>query len=139
MWLLDMFQNPLWYGVSRLTLDRQRIVATTVCSFDFLRLQVEKKLVGPVELFLKENPNVGRASGGEPSSGLRTELADEALLGLLRCCQCPSSDPGHKLPPDVVVGLADLWGTFVLADISHRRQFPMPSTLEKTRYSVDPD
>jgi hypothetical protein len=139
MWLLDMFRNPLWYWVSRLALNRRRIVATALCSYDFLRQQVEKKLVEPVETFLRENPSAGRSSGSELAGGLRTELADEALLGLLRCCKCPASDPGHKLPPDVVVGLADLWGTFVLADISHRLQLPMPSTLEKTQYSADPE
>ncbi len=139
MWLLDMFRNPLWYWVSRLALNRRRIVATALCSYDFLRQQAEKKLVGPVESFLLENPGAARSSGAELAGALKTELADEALLGLLRCCKCPASDPGHKLPRDVVVGLPDLWGTFVLADIGHRLGLPMPSTLDQTQYSADPD
>lgn len=138
MWLLDMFRNPLWCWISRLALNRRRIVATALCSFDFLRQQVEKKLIVPAESFLRETPGAAKPVMGL-TAGLRTQLADEALLGLLRCCKCPASDPGHKLPPDVVVGLADLWGTFILADISHRLDRPVPSTLDRTDFSEDPD
>ncbi|MEJ2010543.1 MAG: hypothetical protein P8Z30_20715 [Acidobacteriota bacterium] len=99
---------------------------------------MEKKLLGPVESFLRENPEAATAGRGL-TSALRTELADEALLALLRCCQCPASDPGHKVPPDVVAELPALWGTFVLSDLSHRLGHPVPGTLDKTGYSADPE
>ena len=99
MWLLDMLRNPLWYWVSRLALNRRRLVSTALCSYDFLRQQVEKKLVAPAEAFLKENPHVARTSRGKWAGGLITELADEAMLGLLHAAE--DTPPGQQMDPNM--------------------------------------
>jgi hypothetical protein len=137
MWLLDRFSNPLWYGISRLDKPRRRTVATTLCAYDFLRQQVEKKLVGSVESYLRENRDPSKAGIGL-TLAVRTELAEEALMALLWSCTCPAFDPGLKLPREVVVHLPEVWGSFVLADVNHRLDRSGPATLDKTGYSEDP-
>ena len=138
MWVLDRFSNPLWYKISRLDKTRRRIVATTLCAYDFLRQQVEKKLVGPVELYLSTNPDASKVAGRALTVELRTRLVDEALMALLWSCTCPAFDPGLKLPREVVVHLPEVWGSFVLGDVNHRLNRAVPDTLDKTGYSENP-
>lgn len=137
MWLLDRFTNPLWYKISRLDKPRRRTVATTLCAYDFLRQQVEKKLVGPVETYLRENRDAAQVGIGLTLS-VRTRLVDEALTALLWSCTCPAFDPGLKLPREVVIHLPDIWGSFVLGDVNHRLNRSATTTLDKTGYSEDP-
>jgi hypothetical protein len=138
MWLLDRFSNPLWYKASRLDKARRRTVATALCAYDFLRQQVEKKLVGPVESYLSENPDASKAAGRALTVALRTQLVDEALMALLWSCTCPAFDPGLKLPRHVVPHLPEVWGDFVLGDVNHRLNRSTPATLDQTGYSEDP-
>ena len=138
MWLLDRFSNPLWYKISRLDKVRRRTVATALCAYDFLRQQVEKKLVGPLESYLTENRQAADAAGVHLTVALRTELLDEALQALLWSCTCPAFDPGLKLPREVVIHLPEVWGSFVLGDVNHRLNRSTPATLDKTGYSEDP-
>lgn len=138
MWVLDRFSNPLWYKISRLDKTGRRIVATTLCAYDFLRQQVEKKLVGPVESYLSTNPDASKVAGRALTVELRTRLVDEALMALLWSCTCPAFDPGLKLPREVVVHLPEVWGSFVLGDVNHRLNRAVPDTLDKTGYSEDP-
>ena len=138
MWVLDRFSNPLWYKVSRLDKPRRRTVATALCAYDFLRQQVEKKLIGPVESYLDANPDASKAAGRMLTDPLRTQLVDEALMALLWSCTCPAFDPGLKLPREVVIHLPEVWGSFVLGDVNHRLQRTGPDTLNKTGYSEDP-
>ena len=137
MWVLDRFTNPLWYKVSRLDKSRRRTVATALCAYDFLRQQVEKKLVGPVESYLRETRDPSKAGIGL-TTGVRTQLVDEALMALLWSCTCPAFDPGLKLSRVVVVHLPEVWGSFVLADVNHRLNRSSPDALDKTGYSEDP-
>ncbi|HKT12213.1 MAG TPA: hypothetical protein VJW77_10360 [Terriglobia bacterium] len=137
MWLLDKFSNPLWYKVSRLDKRRRRTVATTLCGYDFLRQQAEKKLLGPVETYLREYRNPTQVGIGL-TAVVRTELVDEALLALMWSCTCPAFDPGLKLPREVVVHLPEVWGSFVLADVNHRLNRSAPATLDKIGYSENP-
>jgi len=136
MWLLDKFSNPLWYKISRLDKPRRRTVATTLCAYDFLRQQAEKKLVGPVETYLREKRDPAQAGIGL-TTAVRTQLVDEALMALLWSCTCPAFDPGLKLPREVVIHLPEVWGSFVLADVNHRLNRSAPATLDKTGYSED--
>jgi hypothetical protein len=138
MRLLDRFTNPLWYRASRLRKERRRIVATTLCAYDFLRQQAEKKLISPVETYLRENPNAVKAAAPGLTADLRTRLVDEALLALLWSCTCPAFDPGLKLPRGVVTHLPEVWGSFVLADINHRLNRSAPNRLDQAGYSEDP-
>jgi len=138
MWLLDRFSNPLWYKASRLGKARRRTVATALCAYDFLRQQTEKKLIGPVESFLRENPHASTVAGIGLTAALRTQLADEALLALLWSCTCPAFDPGLKLPRELVIRLPEVWGAFVLGDVNHRLNRSAPATLDQTGYSEDP-
>ncbi len=138
MWVLDRFSNPLWYKISRLDKPRRRTVATTLCAYDFLRQQVEKKLVGPVESYLSANPDASKVAGRALTVTLRTQLADEALVALLWSCTCPAFDPGLKLPREVVVHLPEVWGSFVLGDVNDRLNRSVLGTLDKTGYSEDP-
>jgi hypothetical protein len=138
VWVLDRFSNPLWYKISRLDKPRRRTVATTLCAYDFLRQQVEKKLVGPVESYLSANPDASAVAGRALTVELRTQLVDEALMALLWSCTCPAFDPGLKLPREVVVHLPEVWGSFVLGDVNHRLNRSVPDTLDKTGYSEDP-
>ena len=137
MWLLDRFSNPLWYRASRLDKRRRRTVATTLCAYDFLRQQVEKKLVGPLETYLREQRDPSRTGIGL-TGAVRTELVDEALMALLWSCTCPAFDPGLKLPREVVPHLPEIWGGFVLADVNHRLNRSTPATLDLTGYAEDP-
>ena len=137
MWPLDRFSNPLWYKASRLDRRRRRTVATTLCAYDFLRQQVEKKLVGPLETYLREHRDPSRVSIGL-TGAVRTELVDDALMALLWSCTCPAFDPGLKLPPEVVPHLPEIWGGFVLADVNHRLNRTTPATLDQTGYAEDP-
>ncbi len=137
MWLLDRYSNPLWHKASQLDRRRRRTVATTLCAYDFLRQQVEKKLIGPVESYLR-----GHRNPAQPDIGLtqavRTELVDEALMALLWSCICPAFDPGLKLPRELVPHLPEVWGGFVLGDVKHRLNRSTPATLDQTGYSEDP-
>jgi hypothetical protein len=137
MWLWDRFSNPLWHKISRLDKPRRRTVATTLCAYDFLRQQVEKKLVGPVEPYLREHRDPSNAASGL-TTGVRTQLVDEALMALLWSCTCPAFDPALKLPREVVPHLPEVWGGFVLADVNHRLNRSMPAKLDQTGYSEDP-
>ena len=137
MWLLDRFSNPLWYKVSRLDKRRRRTVATTLCAYDFLRQQAEKKLLAPVESYLREHRDPAQVGIGL-TLAVRTQLVDEALIALLWSCTCPAFDPGLKLPREVVVHLPEIWGSFVLADVNHCLHRSVPATLDKTGYSEDP-
>jgi hypothetical protein len=137
MWLLDRFSNPVWYKASRLDKRRRRSVATTLCAYDFLRQQVEKKLVGPVETYLRENRDPSQAGIGL-TAAVRTQLVDEALMALLWSCTCPAFDPGLKLPREVVPHLPVVLGSFVLADVNHRLNRSTPTSLDQTGYSEDP-
>ena len=138
MWVLGRFSNPLWYKISRLDKPRRRTVATTLCAYDFLRQQVEKKLVGPVESYLGANPDASKVAGRALTVELRTQLEDEALIALLWSCTCPAFDPGLKLPREVVVHLPEVWGGCVLGDVNHRLNRSGPDTLDKPGYSEDP-
>ncbi|TAM84562.1 MAG: hypothetical protein EPN47_00135 [Acidobacteria bacterium] len=137
MWLPGKFSNPLWRKVSRLDKRRRRTVATTLCAYDFLRQQVEKKLTGPLESYLREKRDPAQAGIGL-TGALRTELVDEALMALLWSCTCPAFDPGLKLPRKVVPHLPEVWGGFVLSDVNRRLGRSSPATLDKTGYSEDP-
>lgn len=137
MWLLDRYSNPLWHKASRLDKRGRRTVATTLCAYDFLRQQVEKKLIGPVESDLREKRNPKQAGIGL-STAVRTELVDEALMALLWSCTCPAFDPGLKLPRELVPHLPEVWGGFILGDVNHRLDRSIPATLDKTGYSEDP-
>jgi hypothetical protein len=137
IWLLNKFSNPVWYKISRLDKPRRRTVATILCAYDFLRQQAEKKLVGPLETYLREHRDPAQASIGL-TLAVRTKLVDEALMALLWSCTCPAFDPGLKLPREVVIHLPEVWGGFVLADVNHRLNRSVPATLDKTGYSEDP-
>ena len=138
MGLLDRFSNPLWSKVSRLDRSRRRTIATALCAFDFLQQQVEKKLIGLVESYLRQNPHASTAAGIGLTAALRTQLADEALMALLWSCTCPAFDPALRLPREVVTHLPEVWGTFVLGDVNHRLNRSTPATLDRTGYSEDP-
>jgi hypothetical protein len=137
MWLLNKVSNPVWYKISRLDKPRRRAVATILCAYDFLRQQAEKKLVGPLETYLRENRDPAQASIGL-TLAVRTKLVDEALVALLWSCTCPAFDPGLKLPREVVIHLPEVWGSFLLADVNHRLSRSTPATLDQTGYSEDP-
>lgn len=137
MWFFDRFSNPLWYKASQLDKPRRRTLATVLCAYDFLRQQVEKKLVGPAETYLRENRDPSQASIGLTFE-VRTQLVDEALMALLWSCTCPAFDPGLKVLRQVVPHLPEVWGTFVLGDVNHRLNRSTPATLDKTGYSEDP-
>jgi hypothetical protein len=137
MWVLDRFSNPLWHKISRLDKPRRRTVTTILCGYDFLRQQVEKKLVGPVESYLREHRDASKAAIGLTIE-VRTQLVDEALMAVLWSCTCPAFDPGLKLPREVVVHLPEVWGDFVLADVNHRLSRSTPAALDQTGYSEDP-
>lgn len=137
MWLLDRFKNPLWYRISRLDKSRRRTVATTLCAYDFLRQQVEKKLVGPLETYLREHRDPSKAAIGLTLS-VRMQLVDEALMAVLWSCTCPAFDPALKLPREVVPHLPEVWGGFVMVEVNHRLNRSTPSTLDQTGYSEDP-
>lgn len=139
VWLLDRFSNPLWYRISKLDKNRRRIVATTLCSGDFLRVQIEKKLVGPAEAYLQESAPAPKFGEHGLSTAFTTRLVDQALLGLLRSCRRPPSDPGRKLPPRLVARLPELWEDFVRADIQHRLSFSVPGDLKGIQYAEDPE
>lgn len=137
MWLLDRYSNPLWYKAARLDRHRRRTVATTLCAYDFLRQQVEKKLIGPVESYLREHRNPTQTGIGL-TTDMRRDLVDEALMALLWSCTCPAFDPGLKLPRELVPHLPEVWGGFVLGDVNHRLNRSTPATLDKTGYSEAP-
>ena len=137
MWLWDRFSNPLWHKISRLDKPRRRTVATTLCAYDFLRQQVEKKLVGPVETYLREHRDPSSSASGL-TAAVRTQLVDEALMALLWSCTCPAFDPALKLPREVVPHLPEVWGGFVLADVNHRLNRSTPEALNQTGYSENP-
>jgi hypothetical protein len=137
MWVLDRFSNPLWHKISRLDKPRRRAVATILCGYDFLRQQVEKKLVGPVELYLREHRDPSKTAIGLTLE-VRTQLVDEALMAVLWSCTCPAFDPGLKLPRELVPHLPEVWGDFALADVNHRLNRSSPAALDRTGYSEDP-
>jgi hypothetical protein len=137
MWFLDRFSNTLWYKASRLHKRRRRAVATTLCAYDFLRQQVDKKLVGPVESYLRENRDPSHVGIGL-TVAVRAGLVDEALMALLWSCTCPAFDPGLKLTREVVPHLPEIWGSFVLADVNQRLNRNTPATLDQIGYSEDP-
>jgi len=137
MGLLNRFSNPLWYKISRLDKPRRRTVATTLCAHDFLRQQAEKKLLDPVETYLREKRDPAQTGIGL-TAAVRTQLVDEALMALLWSCTCPAFDPGLKLPREVVIHLPEVWGGFVLADANHRLDRSTPVTLDQTGFSEDP-
>ncbi|HEX5413653.1 MAG TPA: hypothetical protein VFZ27_17535 [Terriglobia bacterium] len=137
MWLLDRYSNRLWHQASRLDRRRRRTVATTLCAYDFLRQQVEKKLIGPLESYLREHRNPAQAGIGL-TSAIRSDLVDEALMALLWSCTCPAFDPGLKLPRSLVPHLPEVWGGFILGDVNHRLNRTTPATLGRTGYSEDP-
>jgi hypothetical protein len=137
MGLLNRFSNPLWYKISRLDKPRRRTVATTLCAYDFLRQQAEKKLLDPVETYLREKRDAAQDGIGL-TVAVRTQLVDEALMALLWSCTCPAFDPGLKLTREVVIHLPEVWGGFVLADVNHRLNRSTPATLDQTGYSEDP-
>jgi hypothetical protein len=108
-----------------------------MCAYDFLRRQADKKLLGPVEAYLREHRDPTHVGIGLTIAD-RTTLVDEALAALLWSCTCPAFDPGLKLPREVVVHLPEVWGSFLLADTNHRLNRSAPATLDKTGYSEDP-
>ena len=137
MWLLDRYSNPLWHKASQLDRRRRRTVATTLCAYDFLRQQVEKKLIGPLESYVREKRTPAQGGSGLTME-MRRDLVDEALMALLWSCTCPAFDPGLKLPRELVPHLPEVWGGFVLGDVNHRLNRSTPATLDKTGYSEDP-
>ena len=139
MGLLDRFFNPIWYRASKLDPNRQRIFSIVVGSYDFCRDYVQKELVSPLESFLNKSGCGPAVVSSLLAAEVATQLTDEALLGLFRCCNRPTIDPSGKLPPLILQGLPDVWGTFVLADINHRLKRASPTVLDDTHYSKDPD
>jgi hypothetical protein len=137
MWLLNKLSNPLWRKISQLDKPRRRTVATTLCAYDFLRQQAEKKLLGPLETYLREHRDPAQVGIGL-NADVRTKLVDDALVALLWSCTYPAFDPALKLPREVVVHLPEVWGSFVLADVNQRLNRSTPATLDKTGYSEDP-
>ncbi|HWX54844.1 MAG TPA: hypothetical protein VN176_09670 [Verrucomicrobiae bacterium] len=139
MGILDRFFNPIWYKASKLDIQRQRSFAIVVVYYDFYRLTVEKELVAPVEALIRGTDIAPMALRSGLAANLRAHLAEEALVGLFRCCTCPQIDPNGKLPSNIVQSLAEVWGTFALADINHRLKRNSPRVLEETHYSKDAD
>jgi len=138
VWLLDKFLSPTWAKASRLDKARRRTVATTLCGYDFLRQQAEKKLVGPVETYLQESSGSSKHDEAELPVVRRIQLVDEALMALLWSCTCPAFDPALNLPRHVVPHLPEVWGSFVLSDVNNRLNRSTPTTLDQTGYSEDP-
>lgn len=137
MWLLDKFLSPTWYKASRLDKSRRRTVATTLCGYDFLRQQAEKKLLGPVERYLLESSGSSDSAAAELPVIRRIQLVDEALMALLWSCTCPAFDPALNLPRNVVPHLPEVWGGFVLSDVNNRLNRSTPTSLDQTGYSED--
>lgn len=139
MGILDRFSNPIWYKASKLDIQRQRIFAVVIDSYDFCRRAVEKELVAPVEALLAGLDIAPTSLRNGLPPNLRAHLAEEALVALFRCCRCPEIDPTGKLPPNIVQSLPEVWGTFALADVNHRLRRNSPSVLDETHYSTDAD
>lgn len=133
MALFDRFTNPVWHFVSGLDQDRQRIAALLIAGYGACRQTVYDTLVMPLE----------RGNAVQTPSGVsqetRERLIDETLIGLLKSCNVPKSDPEGKIPDRIVQSLADVWGLFALADRNHRIGCAEPKTLKDSAYSSDTD
>ncbi len=139
MGLLDKLFNPVWYKISKLDANRQRIVAAVLCGYDFCRQNVEMELVAPLESFLKTN-HISAVVGPQGlNANLKIQLIDEAIVGLCRCFKRPDPDSINKLSSNIVQYLPEVWGIFVLADINHRLQRNSSEVLDQTHYSKDSD
>lgn len=133
MGIFDRFTNPVWHLVLGLDRDRQRIAALLITGYGACRQTVDETLVMPLE-----RGNAVRVPSGV-SSEKRQRLIDETLIGLLKSCTVPKSDPEGKIPDRIVQSLADVWGLFGLADRNHRIGCAEPKTLKDSAYSSDSD
>lgn len=133
MGLFDRFTNPVWHFVSGLDRDRQRIAALLIAGYGACRQTVSDTLVMPLE-----RGNAVRMPGGV-SQETRERLIDETLVGLLKSCTVPKSDPEGKIPDRIIQSLAEVWGLFALADRNHRIGCAEPKTLKDSPYSSDTD
>lgn len=130
--LFDRFTNPVWHLASTLDRERQRVAALIVVGYSCCREMIRDNLVTPIS-----QHNIVNSARLE-SEGTRERLIDEALVGLLRSCEIPQSDPGENIPDRIVQNLAEVWGLFALADRNHHcKSAGRPETLDKSGYSSD--
>lgn len=133
MSLFDRFTNPVWHLASTLDKDRQRIAALLITGYGACRKTIDESLVAPIE----SNKILPMPNTLSPE--IKVRLIDEALIGLLKSCFVPKSDPGGKVPDRIVASLADVWGLFALADRNYRMKCAQPETLKDSAYSTDPE
>jgi len=132
MGLFEKFTNPVWHFASTLDKNRQRIAALLIVGYDYLRTTLKEQLVDPLE-------SSELVSQHTITSELRERLLDEAIIGLLKSCTVPESDPSGKIPDRIISTLPEVWGLFALADRNFRMKCTEPEMLERTHYSKDPD
>ena len=133
MGLFDKFTNPVWHYAVTLDESRRRIAALLITGYPLLRITLKEHLVDPLE-----------GSGLVPQQSrltaeIREHLLDEAIVGFLKSCDVPKSDPSGKIPDKVMSTIAEVWGLFSLADRNFRMKCPEPETLEEAAYSRDRD
>lgn len=133
MSVFDRFTNPVWHAISRLDDRRQRIAAFLITGYGSCRYNVNEYLVAP----LNQKGMLQLPIAMSPQT--RERLIDEALVGLLKSCKVPQSDPSGRIPGEVVQNVAEVWGLFALADSNHRLNRAKPDTLKDSLYSSDPD
>ena len=133
MGIFDRFTNPVWHDISHLDGRRQRIAAFLITGYGSCRYNINEYLVDPLD----HKGMVQLQSAISPE--IRERLIDEALVGLLKSCKVPQSDPSGNIPSQVVQNVAEVWGMFALADANHRRKRTKPDTLKGSSYSSDPD
>lgn len=133
MSVFDRFTNPVWHDISRLDSRRQRIAAFLITGYGSCRHNINENLVAPLD----QNITVQLPNGISPET--RDRLIDEALVGLLKSCKVPQSDPAGNLPDQFVQNVTEVWGMFALADCNHRLRRTQPETLKGSPYSSDPD
>jgi TPR repeat protein len=132
MALFERFTNPVWHFACTLDKDRQRIAALLIVGYDYLRSALKEQIIDPLESSELVPPY-------SITSDIRERLVDEAIIGLLKSCSVPESDPSGKIPDRVVSTLPEVWGLFALADRNFRLKCIEPETLEGAHYSKDPD
>jgi hypothetical protein len=118
--------SPLWDQVHGLPPGDRKSLATVIVGYDFCRTKVEKELVPPLRTVLGKMP-----------AGMKPQLVDEALLGVLRSSAIPRRGRG-VVPDHVARSLPDLLGTLACAAASHQAGQFRGHILEESGYSDDP-
>lgn len=137
MGFFTRFTNPIWNEVKQLPQQSQVFAVALIISYGYLREMVKEKLVNVFILnsILPNEERLVKEDNLDFAMNNLEFLIDEAVVGILCCCEHPTEDLSGKLSNHFVSILPELLGPIALADANKRLNRTYPTLLEQTNYS----